>query len=380
MINIKKLLLTGIGSSLLSLSVQAADFSKTLKPFLEKYCTDCHDDDIQEGDIALHDLRKITVENAETWKMVWEQVALKEMPPRKKKKQPDLDTRLSISEMITAELTKVMEKQGGFTEHNRPIKANHLDHDLLFNTKYENLEPTSTPARIWRIHPQEHMVRLNELICKEADYDPEKPGVRTRGDHIAANLQGEVKVYFGLDRHIGHVGGTAAYAASVTGFPAMLSVIRDHGLKNYPFLYSVNSSEATQIMSVAESVIRFMIYGPEGESFQFGDNKKEIEAEIKKLKLGDIRGLPTAIFYSHEIKRPLTPVYDLMSKPGIDNSRLTKAVNFLFEMLTLRPPTKGETANYLAVLKKSIKSLGKEDGVIVGLAPIFLDRDALFPP
>ena len=91
--NIKKLLLTGLGTSLLSLSAQAADFSKTLTPFLEKYCTDCHDDDMQEGDmqegdIALHDLSKVTVENAEIWKSIWEQVALKEMPPRKKKKQP----------------------------------------------------------------------------------------------------------------------------------------------------------------------------------------------------------------------------------------------------------------------------------------------------
>ncbi|MCH2208848.1 MAG: DUF1588 domain-containing protein [Lentisphaerales bacterium] len=378
--NIKKLLLTGLGTSLLSLSAQAADFSKTLTPFLEKYCTDCHDDDMQEGDIALHDLSKVTVENAEIWKSIWEQVALKEMPPRKKKKQPDIDTRLNISKLITSELEKVMKKQGGFTEHKRPIKANHLDHDLLFNTKHENLEPTSTPARIWRIHPQEHMVRLNELICNEADFNPKKPGVRTRGDHIAANMQGEVKVYFGLDRYVGHVGGTAAYAASVTGFPAMLSVVRDHGLRNYPFLYSVNSSEATQIMSVAESVIRFMAYGPEGEDFQFGKNAKEINARIKKLGLGDIRGLPTGIFYSPEVKRPLTPVYDLMSKPGVDNNRLTNAVNFLFEMLTLRPPTKGETAAYMTILKKSIKDLGKEDGVILGLAPIFLDRDALFRP
>ena len=372
--------MTSLGVSLLSLSSQAADFSKTLTPFLEKYCTDCHDDDNQKGDIALHNLTKVTIENADLWKSIWEQVALKEMPPRKKKKQPELNTRLEISQLITAELAKVMKKQGGFTEHMRPIKGNHLDHDLLFNTKHKNLEPTSTPARIWRIHPQEHLVRLNELICNEPEFNPQKPGVRTRGDHIAANLQGEVKVYFGLDRYVGHFGGTAAYAASVTGFPAMLSSIRDHGLRNYPFLYTVNSSEATQIMSVAESIIRFMAYGPEGEPFQFGNDRRKILSEIERLKLGDIRGLPTGIFYSTEVKRPLTPVYDLMKTPGVDDLRLTKAVNFIFEMLTLRPPTKKETANYLALLKKSVKDLGKEDGVILGLAPIFLDRDALFRP
>ena len=366
--------------ALTAFSASAFDFKNKVKPFLEKYCFDCHDEDTEKGDIVLDNLTEITVDNAELWKQVWESVALEEMPPRKKKKQPELRDRLIISDMITAELAKVLKVKGGFTSHLHPLKGNHLDHDLLFNKEHKNLKPTSSPARIWRVHPQEHLVRLNELITKEKEYDPSKPGVRTRGDHITANLQGEIKVYFGLDRYIGHVGGTAAYAASVTGFPAMLSTVRDHGLKSYPHLYSVNSSEATQIMSVAEQVLKFMAYGPVGEPFQFGDDVKKINAEIKKLGLGDIRGLPTGIFYSTKIKRPLTPVYHLMKEEGASDARLLESIKYLFEALTLRPPTNAEVGNYLAIVKKSIKDLGKKDGVILGLAPIFLDRDALFRP
>ncbi|MCM8541236.1 MAG: DUF1588 domain-containing protein [Lentisphaeraceae bacterium] len=375
-----KLIFVLLFTAILCQSATAFDFKNKVQPFLEKYCFDCHDDDTQKGDVSLHLLKDVRVENAELWKQIWEQVALEEMPPRKKKNQPDLKTRLIISEMITDELSKVMKSKGGFTEHLRPIKGNHLDHDLIFNTEHKDLTPTSSPARIWRIHPQEHLVRLNELITKEKDYDPNRPGVRTRGDHIAANLQGEIKVYFGLDRYVGHVGGTAAYAASVTGFPAMLSTVRDHGLRSYPFLYSVNSSEATQIMSVAEQILKFMAYGPVGEPFQFGDDVKKIQAEINKLKLGDIRGLPTGIFYSTQVKRPLTPVYHLMKEDGVSDGRLIEAIQYLFEALALRPPTKAETDNYLRTAKKSIADLGKEDGVILGLAPIFLDRDVLFRP
>jgi len=361
----------------LPVNADEVDFAKQVKPFLEKYCLDCHDDETQKGDISLNNLSDVSVENADMWKRVWEQVALKEMPPRKKTKQPELMQRLEISNWITEGLTKILKKKGGFSDHLRPIKGNHIDHKLLFETPHKNLEPTSTPARIWRIHPQEHLVRLNELICHEPDYDPIRPGMRTRGDHIPSNLQSETKVYFGLDRYIGHVGGTAAYAASVTGFPAILSMVRDHGLRNYPFLYSVNSSEAIQIASVSEPILRFMAYGPDAESYQFADALKEIPKEYKDESK---RGLPTAIFYSKEIKRPLTPIYELMKEPGVSDKRLEAAINFLFEVLTLRPPSEKETADYLTIVKKSIKDLGKEDGIFLGLTPIFLDRDALFRP
>ena len=363
--------------ALLTLSARAADFKTLAKPFLEKYCLECHDSDTQKGDVALHELTGVTAKNAELWKQVWEQVALKEMPPRKKKNQPDSLKRLEISDWITSELSKALKSKGGFTDHMRPIKGNHIDHDLLFKAPLKNLEPSYTPARIWRIHPQAQLVRLNDLICREPEFNPNKPGMRTKGDRIVPNLQGELKVYFGLDRYIGHVGGTAAYAASVTGFPLILSESREHGLRNYPFMYSVNSSEATQTVSVAEQVLRFMAYGPDAEPYQFADKVGEIPAQYKHESK---RGLPTGIFYSKETKRPITPLYHLMKEDGVSESRLIETVQFLFEKLTLRQPTKAEVDNYLSIAKESILKLGKKDGVILGLAPIFLDRDALFRP
>ena len=78
--------------------------------------------------------------------------------------------------------------------------------------------------------------------------------------------------------------------------------------------------------------------------------------------------------------RPLTPVYDLLKDPGATDERLQAAVDYLFEALTFRPPTKTESADYLAIVKDSIAKVGKKDGVIMGLSAIFLDRDALFRP
>ncbi|MDA1045737.1 MAG: DUF1588 domain-containing protein [Verrucomicrobia bacterium] len=361
---------------LLSPSARAgeATFKKLAKPFLENYCLDCHDVETQKGKVSLENLSDVTAANASMWKRVWEQVALKEMPPRKKKNQPKPMQRLEISKWITDGLATALKDKGGYSDHLRPIKGNHIDHDLLFGANHKNLEPASTLARIWRIHPQEHLVRLNDLITPKRKYDPMRPGLWTHGDHIPLNLEGQTRVYFGLDRYIGSAQEYLAYVNGVGSFQSMLSMLTDHGLRNYPFLYSVNSSEAMQISGVAEKILRFMAYGPNAEPYQFVDppfNMNEIPGQYRNLHV---------IFYGKEIKRPLTPMYELMKTPGVSDKRLSTVINFIFEALTLRPPSAEETAIYLEIVNKSIKELGKEDGVFLGLTPIFLDRDALFRP
>ena len=118
-----------------ALAVQAApssSFKRDARPFLERYCFDCHDEETKKGDLALDGLTGVNEENFGVWKSVWEQVALKEMPPKKKKNQPETIDRLRFSQWILGELEKTMKDKGGFDSHRLPAKANHLDHDLLF--------------------------------------------------------------------------------------------------------------------------------------------------------------------------------------------------------------------------------------------------------
>ncbi|MEM7395227.1 MAG: c-type cytochrome domain-containing protein, partial [Verrucomicrobiota bacterium] len=265
------------------------DFNAFVAPFLEQYCLDCHDAETEKGGVSLEDLTGVDAANAGLWKSVWEQVALKDMPPRKKKNQPDGMDRVKLSNWITGRIEQAMKDQGGFALHHHPTKANHLDHGLLFGKLPDGLEPSSSPARIWRVTPQEHLVRLNELINTEPTYNPSQPGLRTRGDMIPWNTEGEVKVYYALDRILGQEGGSAAYIAAITGFPPILSKIRDPGLKNYPSLYSVNGAEATQIARHAEEIIRYMAYGPRGEPFQFVADRKAYK-KPDKFKGLDMRG------------------------------------------------------------------------------------------
>ncbi|MEP2077018.1 MAG: DUF1588 domain-containing protein, partial [Rhodopirellula bahusiensis] len=230
----------------------------------------------------------------------------------------------------------------------------------------------------WRVTPQEHITRLNELINTEPRYDPNKPGLRTHGDAVPTNHGGELKLYFGVDRIIKWQGGTVAYATAVKSVPAVLSSPRNHGLKNYPDFSTVNSAEATQIMGIASDIIRYMTDGPLSiaESYQITDDPQSIADKMR----GDLRGLPTSLVYSTKTKRPITPVHHLMKEDVVTDERVRAAVDFLFEALTFRPPSETESDSYVEIVEQSIDKLGVKDGAVLGLSAIFLDRDALFRP
>lgn len=356
-------------------------FAGLAQPFLDKHCLECHDDTTAEADLNLLDLGPVDETNAAVWKSVWAQVALGEMPP-KKKDQPGVIERLRFADWIVSELQTTMNDKGGFHAHLDPKKGNFVDHALLFGELPGGitLTPTSSPARIWRVTPQEHITRLNELINTEPAYDPAKPGLRTHGDVVPTNHGGELKLYFGIDRITRWEGGTVAYATAVKSVPVVLSSARKHGLKNYPDFSTVNSAEATQILGKAEDILQYMAYGPlslVGMPEQITDDPKTYD---KVKPPGDLRGLPTAIVYNTKVVRPLTPVLDLMKKPAVTDEGLRAAVDYLFEALTFRPPTEKESGDYVQIVKDSIAKVGKEDGVFMGLSSLFLDRDALFRP
>ena len=355
------------------------DFESFAKPFLLNHCADCHGETDPEGNLSLVDLESVDEINAGIWKSVWAQVTLKEMPP-KDMEQPEVVERLQFSDWIVSELKHAMRDKGGFHANSDPDKGNFVNHDLLFGSLPNGIKliPTSSPARIWRVTPQEHMTRLNALINKEPDFNKEKPGLRSQGDVVPTNHGGELKLYFGTDRIIKWQGGTVAYATAVKSIPAVLSSARNHGLENYPDFYTVNSAEATQILGVAENIIRYMAHGPLSiaKAYQITDDPKSIEDKMK----GDLRGLPTSIVYSTKVMRPLTPVYELLEAEGMTDESLRSAVDFLFEAICFRPPSEQESDEYLTIVQQSVEKLGKEDGVVLGLSSIFLDRDALFRP
>ena len=362
----------------------SARFTSKVQPFLENYCFDCHGEDTQKGGVAFHELKGINADNARLWKSIWEQVALKEMPPKKKKTQPTLEERQQLAEFIVAGMQRALKEKGGYDEHLHPHKGNLLDHDLLFGELPKNLKPTSSPSRIWRVHPQEQFTRFNELISIEPPYDPKKSGARAHGDPVPTDGKTGTHIYLGVYDVIEWTGSAFSLHHSLKNITPILSTKVKRGIQNYPYLYSVNSSEALRISNDAEIVLRFMAYGPNVQAFQLINGMSDVDEKHRGLSIYKGRtimtkhGVPEGVFYNKKSKRPITPIHNLMAKSGVDDKRLKSVVDFMFEALTLRPPTPKESAAYLRILKQSIEELGKEEGVILGLTPVFLDRAALF--
>ena len=379
-------IVAGTFLSFLAPKLEADDstsFESQAQPFLAKYCVDCHGADTQEGDVAFHELTGVHADNAHLWKSILEQVAVKEMPPRGET-QPTLKERQQLVELIVAGMQRALKEKGGYREHLHPSKGNLLDHDLLFGDLPENLEPTSSPARIWRLHPQEHFTRINELVTTERPYNPEQPGVRTHGDQVPEHYQRGINIYLGVQDTVDWVGTSFSLHSGLAKITPVLSTRVKRGLQNYSHLYSVNTAETLRIANDAEVIIRFMAHGPEGYPFQFVDRVGDIDqknkgkATYKGRTIQTKHGDPEGVYYRKSSKRPITPVYHLMAEPGVSDERIRAAVDYLFEALTLRPPIAEESATYVGIVKKSIETLGKDEGAILGLTPIFLDRAALF--
>ena len=59
------------------------NFKNFAVEFLDSHCLDCHDNETKKGNLSLEDLGPVDETNAATWKSIWAQVTLQEMPPRK---------------------------------------------------------------------------------------------------------------------------------------------------------------------------------------------------------------------------------------------------------------------------------------------------------
>jgi mono/diheme cytochrome c family protein len=86
-----------------------AQFRKQVLPLLNKYCWDCHGDGATKGDLALDAFTNATtvLHDRRTWEHVLHNVESGDMPPKKKKAQPTLAERDTITAWIEKTLFPV---------------------------------------------------------------------------------------------------------------------------------------------------------------------------------------------------------------------------------------------------------------------------------
>jgi len=129
-------------------------FDQVIEPFLSDYCTNCHDEDSQKGDV---DLSAISFDltaghDMELWKTVLRQLHLEEMPPAKKKRQPTQHEKDAVMAWINGELKKSGNISDLYTKLESPSFGNYVNHEKLFSG--EITTEAFSPARLWRTSPR----------------------------------------------------------------------------------------------------------------------------------------------------------------------------------------------------------------------------------
>jgi hypothetical protein len=153
---------------------------------LEKYCYDCHDEDTQKGKIRLDNLSNLSQSaRLDLLNKVQEQIYIKEMPPRKKKKQLREVERQYMVGWVAQELKKYNASK--LEDKMRyPNYGNYIDHEKLFSGKIK--AKAYTPARRWLVSPHIFNDRINSIFQGQGTSSfygvtnpiilPDKSGVR----------------------------------------------------------------------------------------------------------------------------------------------------------------------------------------------------------
>jgi hypothetical protein len=136
-----------------ALSLAAAEedaFAPAATTFFGNYCTSCHGEKKQKGDVTLHDITA-DFESADVsrqWLTVLSQLENGEMPPEEKK-QPSHEER----ERMIGRIHEQFRKAGNPIERLRsaPKYGNYVSHEKLFSGEYKG--PAYSRPRIWRISP-----------------------------------------------------------------------------------------------------------------------------------------------------------------------------------------------------------------------------------
>ena len=320
----------------ISMTTNANEFSisSDVKGSLQKFCFDCHDEDVQKGNIRLDNLETLT-KNArlDLLNRVKEQVYSGNMPPKKKKKQPTEEQVDTILLTVSGELDKYnaskLEDKLRYYHY-----ANYVNHEKLFSGKIK--DQSYTPSRRWLVNMIIYNERINDVF-------------RLEGRNRQKEFFGIVKPF-----NVPSESGVKYYANdSVEGgqFLTLLTnaewivdkQLRSALLKSGEFDYPKAYYDVLNKVKGSGS----MIYKFPGEMW----NLKKCEKEFEQIVLK--KGMPT----DDEIKA---------------------AINHQFEGALQRKANAQEMAKYLSFTKKSIQKGGNSAGLRKMMVAVLMEPEFIY--
>ena len=119
----------------ISTFLSAGDFGEKIKPFLDKYCIDCHGTKKQKGDFRFDTLKtELTdLHTAENWQHVLDEMNAGNMPPEDEK-QPSKDELSDALQILTYEIEEAKKVLYG---KDRTVVMRRLNRREYINTMYD---------------------------------------------------------------------------------------------------------------------------------------------------------------------------------------------------------------------------------------------------
>ncbi len=284
---------------------------------LSQYCTDCHEDGTEKGDIRLDNLADLTLDaRLNLMNRALEQVYLHQMPP-KKKDQPSEVERNDLGVWLWKEL-KAHNASKLEDKLRYPSYGNYVDHEKLFNGKSKEI--AYTPARRWLISP---------LIFDE----------RVR----------DVFSLVGKDRNTQFAGITNPFV-----LPDAAGV-RD---------YDIGQLDGGSLLVMLTNV----------------EWISDRQIRVARVKAGEIKAddFPDPRDRWYPNATPLEFETIIMSKSAPSDDQIHAAITKQFELVLRRPPTEKEMAKYLPLTQEAIKTAGNSEGIRQMLKTVLLESEFLY--
>ena len=121
-----------------------------VEDLMANYCFDCHDEEVQKGDVRLDNLLDLNLpKRLDLLNRMQEQAFFRHMPPKKKKTQPSEEERKRLLDWMSGALGKhdASTLEGKLR---KPEYGNYVDHNKLFSGEFKEL-PGFTYDRRWLI-------------------------------------------------------------------------------------------------------------------------------------------------------------------------------------------------------------------------------------
>ncbi|MFN4942386.1 MAG: DUF1588 domain-containing protein [Akkermansiaceae bacterium] len=284
---------------------------------LGKYCTDCHEDGTEKGDIRLDNLEELTLDaRLNLMNRALEQVYLKQMPP-KKKDQPSEEERKALGGWIWDELhahnaSKLEDKL------RYPSYGNYVDHDKLFSGKIK--ESAFTPARRWLISPMIFDERVRDVFMLE-------------GKERNMQLTGVTNPFVLPD-----ASGVRDYDIGQLDGGSLLVML-------------------TNVEWISEKQIRpARVKAGEIKADEFSDPKDRWSPSRTPAEFETV----------------------IVNKSTPSDDQIRAAITQQFGLVLRRPPTEVEMAKYLLLTQDAIKAAGNSEGLRQMLKTVLLESEFLY--